>query len=282
MKKIKILSMVLFLAALIACNKTSEFGSMKSVYQTAVNPVPGDGNPSCVEDDLNIKVEKLYDHDITLPNGQILSLDFSDDGRFVSWSLGEGSYCLGTIIVKGGDRYNSYTYNGSVFEDDGLQSPLNRGGQIPQISHLCFSFIECAPEVVIAVKAFYYADPEISLTETNYSFLLSSSTIPDNFNFSSLLCKFLAYNTYPDVTSFPLVDGYYNIEVGVATVTNIGNTIKVTLDVYGERLLVNGAFVFIGTLSEFQSQTDCPDYSSAAWLKDYTDAPSKTFTKVIN
>jgi hypothetical protein len=58
------------------------------------------------------------------------------DHKFVSWS---STFLIGAVIVKGGPDANVYDYrpNGSLGAS-GLVSPLNPGGNIPNLSNLTF------------------------------------------------------------------------------------------------------------------------------------------------
>jgi hypothetical protein len=59
----------------------------------------------------------------------------STDGKFVSW---EGVHGGLAVIVKGGPGAHVYYYDGSYTYDSQLASPLNPGGQIPELSNITF------------------------------------------------------------------------------------------------------------------------------------------------
>lgn len=64
-----------------------------------------------------------------------VAVTISPDGLQLAWEACAGAEMLG-IIVKGGPNFHVYDYVGSgLLADAWLQSPLNRGGRIPEISH---------------------------------------------------------------------------------------------------------------------------------------------------
>lgn len=74
------------------------------------------------------------------------------DNKFVSWSfepviIDGVLYCLKdlVVLVKGGPGANAYFYNEGQTSDSGLESPLNPGGQIPDLSNLklCYNLEPC-------------------------------------------------------------------------------------------------------------------------------------------
>lgn len=78
------------------------------------------------------------------------------DNKYVSWSfepvyINGVKYCLKdlVVLVKGGPGANAYFYANGETGDTGLQSPLNPGGNIPDLSNLklCYN-LELCDEVV--------------------------------------------------------------------------------------------------------------------------------------
>jgi hypothetical protein len=66
------------------------------------------------------------------------------EGKYLSWS---GNVCGVQVIVKGGNASNIYTYedcNGAA----GLHSPINNGGNVPEISNITFCWNLCPEELV--------------------------------------------------------------------------------------------------------------------------------------
>ena len=62
------------------------------------------------------------------------------------------------VIVKGGPAYNVYDYSGSFrLSDGGLTSPLNGGGNIPQISHyvVCYGPAPAKPKLTKTIETVY-------------------------------------------------------------------------------------------------------------------------------
>ena len=75
------------------------------------------------------------------------------DGKFVSWSFdGGGVWCLDgiSIIVKGSNAANVYTYPADVTSDSGLASPVNASGGPAGLSNLtlCYNLRPCEQEEV--------------------------------------------------------------------------------------------------------------------------------------
>jgi hypothetical protein len=66
------------------------------------------------------------------------------DEKFVTW---EGTHSGLAVILKGGPGANVYTYTSSYDGDSGLASPLNNGGNIPELSNITFCWNEAEEEV---------------------------------------------------------------------------------------------------------------------------------------
>lgn len=64
---------------------------------------------------------------------------------YVSWSF-NGNHCGLAVILKGGNAANVYVYDASCQSDQGLASPLNMGGQVPELSNITFCWNECPDE----------------------------------------------------------------------------------------------------------------------------------------
>jgi hypothetical protein len=80
-----------------------------------------------------------------LPSGTFMTIDWTTDGEYVSW---EGEHGGMAVIVKGGPGAFVYYYTLDPYynSDSYLASPLNPGGQIPDVSNLTFCYNP--PEVV--------------------------------------------------------------------------------------------------------------------------------------
>lgn len=114
---------------------------LRNRVQASVTPTPGPfpgGNPVCPQGSSGLRVEPPVGGTYQLCSG--LSITFtSANGKTVNWTAtGQG---IKNIIVKGGNAQNTYAYSGTVTSDTGLVSPLNNGGQVPDISHIdiCFT-----------------------------------------------------------------------------------------------------------------------------------------------
>ena len=87
--------------------------------------------------------------DAPFPPG--FTVTVSEDGKLVSWSFdGGGIWCLDgiSVIVKGGNAANVYTYPADVTGDTGLASPINASGGPAALSNLtlCYNLRECEEE----------------------------------------------------------------------------------------------------------------------------------------
>jgi hypothetical protein len=121
--------------------------------QPDVNPILIPGNPplTCPAGGEGIRVPAVdAEYDIELQNGEtgVLDVDVSDDGTLLTFSIEDGGeIAVRSVTVKGGPNANRYIYNaangfpGGTTADDDLTSPVNPGGNIPEISHIDFCFI---------------------------------------------------------------------------------------------------------------------------------------------
>jgi hypothetical protein len=112
-----------------------------------VDPIPyipwraGDAQTECTR--LGIPFDGAFKVDPPISGtysldafGNTVTVTFSDDGRFVSFSA---TLPISAVIVKGGPNANAYIYNPPVTADSNLRSPDHPGpGQIPRISHVTF------------------------------------------------------------------------------------------------------------------------------------------------
>ncbi|NPE22381.1 hypothetical protein DWB64_11080, partial [Fusibacter sp. A1] len=92
-----------------------------------IHPIFYSGNDKHGIKGESVEKEKWHDY-----NGQI-DYWISDDGRYLKWRA--KTHTVASIRVKGGTDYYEYNYSGFVSGDSKLRSPLNKGGNIPQISH---------------------------------------------------------------------------------------------------------------------------------------------------
>ena len=137
---------------------------------TVVKPTFIAGNPSCAKGkttyefssgNINVEIiDGVHTWDAEFPEG--FSVVLSEDGRYFSWSFDGGAYCLDglSIIVKGGPDANSYIYEGDVTCGTGLVSPINRGGNVPAVSHVsfCYNLVRCEVEVCFTEETAWAAN----------------------------------------------------------------------------------------------------------------------------
>ncbi|MFD7458371.1 MULTISPECIES: hypothetical protein [unclassified Streptomyces] len=118
-----------------------------------VPPIFIEGNPAltCPAGGEGLRVPPTdAEYEVELENGEtgVLNVDISDDGTLLTFSIDlGGEIAVRSVTVKGGPNANRYVYdaangfpNGTTGDDD-LVSPLNPGGNIPEISHIDFCFI---------------------------------------------------------------------------------------------------------------------------------------------
>lgn len=129
------------------------------------------GNVLCSEAATYFKVEDGFEFTSPDPEGQGGNEYLGDnqfkesfpegftvtvtDNKFVSWSfepiIVEGKrYCLKdlVVLVKGGRGANAYYYGEGQTSDSGLESPVNQGGNVPNLSNLklCYNLELCEDE----------------------------------------------------------------------------------------------------------------------------------------
>jgi hypothetical protein len=106
--------------------------------------VSGEGNSVCRDIDVNptgaawsgVKVDPPQSRTI---NGYVFTL--SSDGRFLSFTQVSPGFDVEAVLVKGGPDAFVFDFPGATTSGGPLRSPLNGGGNIPQISHytVCFT-----------------------------------------------------------------------------------------------------------------------------------------------
>lgn len=70
--------------------------------------------------------------------------DVSEDGKYLSFV--SYNVCIDSLYVKGGNAYRVYEFPEGTTSAEKLQSPINDGGNIPQISHYgLLKFNICKP-----------------------------------------------------------------------------------------------------------------------------------------
>ena len=95
------------------------------------------GNPVCPSGTTGFRIESPKNGTYVLCS--TLSITITGDSKTCNWTAtGTG---IKSIAVKGGILINTYLYSGSLTADLGLVSPLNNGGNVPEIGHIdiCFT-----------------------------------------------------------------------------------------------------------------------------------------------
>lgn len=286
MKKLKFLFVFLFIiAAISSCEK----GGRLSVEMREDVPYLGDaipifesGNVNCEEVVLPeglIRVEPYTtgrinylgdgEFDESWPSGLVVTV--SDD-KFVDFYLtDETPYCIGAVIVKGGNGAMIYTYTSGIRGDVGLTSPINASGDPADLSNLTFCFVECKIKepVVIAVKSFYWANPENYALQKR-SWAASSGDFIYN---TSDWCRYLGINYYPETDIIPMLDWETRENVGTVTIVEEVNFLRVTVTIK-EGGIMDYTHLYVGDLQGISMI--CPDHANWPW-KDETNQSTHTF-----
>jgi hypothetical protein len=161
MKKLRFLFAMIFLVSLaVSCeNEPTTSDDIIYALQQANLPVTtgGGGNLNC--EDLQTYINNLTD----LPDVSFVGGSFKQDYPFtgswpeglvvtvlnnkeVSFTYTSNTWCVGAVIVKGGNNANVYIFPEGTQSGSGLISPLNDGGNVPELSNLTFCLIECEDE----------------------------------------------------------------------------------------------------------------------------------------
>jgi hypothetical protein len=114
---------------------------------TGVTPTPIAGNTGVESCPTGSTGYKLNDPQGTGTVLGIPSITFSisDNRQFLSWTT-SGLYVMRAVFMKGGEDSHRYDYNPPPrTADQNLASPLNSGGNIPQISHFTFCYEQIQP-----------------------------------------------------------------------------------------------------------------------------------------
>ena len=186
------------------------------------------------------------------------------DGKYVNWSYEDpdGLMCLDgiSVIVKGGNAANVYTYTSGISGDTGLTAPANASGKPAGLSNLSFCYnLKLCPDFVIDIKTYY-------LDGYEYKYCISSGK---QVFFNTPWCGswWLGVNDYPSVSPISMhAPVREDIIVGNATIDENGD-VKVTLN--NKNLTLVYTVLYIGTeedLTEKNLGTNgCPDY----WNEDF-------------
>lgn len=287
MKKLKLLITFIFIiAAFISCDKrkvekfSEPISSDYGIFPVTMQSDQG-GNLAC--EDLIGDYPGGTTGRINYNEGtDTFDADFSDygltvtvsEGTYVSFDMDPSSgWCVGAVIVKGGNASNVFYYDPGVKSDQGLTAPINPSGNPAGLSNLTFCFVECEEPLVIAVKTWYWT--------AGGSYLWGASTGNKVFTYSWCGTGYLGINDYPDVSPIAMERGYTDTQIGEVTVSDDG-TVTVTLD---EGLTIDKTYLYIGTLTDLLNiniaSDNCPDYTnqiSGPWLLNDEDGNSQIFS----
>lgn len=176
------------------------FSSISFAYADAtgtsdsgIAPTPLSNNPVRQGE---IKVDSPIDKDWEgTINGipYIVHFDVSEDGKYLTFYTGdhpgEGPDIVAEVLVKGGNAAYLYTYTNLENADSGLRSPLNNGGQIPEISHYTFVLREpkataeptttttAPPTTTTTAPPTTTAEPTTTTTESTTATQTSAATV---------------------------------------------------------------------------------------------------------
>lgn len=285
MKKLKLLSFILLiLTAIYSCEKGAR---ISEIIREDV-PYDGDaiwafelGNVDC--DDPGVlpdgvvsvwpytsgRKNYLGDGEFDGPNwpeGLVVSV--SPDNKTVTFYLeDDAQFCVGAVIVKGGNGAIVYKYPFGTRGDTGLTSPLNSSGDPADLSNLTFCFVECKEELVVAVKAWYWMGDKTAFYMWAGS---AGSLIPE---FTGEWCTdYMGISPLSFNTSVNLMQGFIQTPAGSFTITPEG---LVTVTLSPSNYIIDRVYIFIGTLAELkstiESTTGCPAYSGGAPWQFFDD-----------
>ena len=137
--------------ALYSCDPlcgANPIGSDKCCFGTS-DPTSGNGiipdkwndNPTCKDlgFDNGTKIDPPNSGTYPIPDTTSVVTVNTNDGIYFDWTSTLG---IDAVLVKGGDAANVYVYDppADSFGDTGLVSPVNKGGQVPDLSHIEFCY----------------------------------------------------------------------------------------------------------------------------------------------
>jgi len=105
-------------------------------YGASVSPSFVEGNDPQIDGYEKFKIDSpktgSYNQgDLTV------DITLNTDGNSVEWN---SNVEISMVFVKGGPNGYLYTYTDGAYSDTNLYSPINDGGQVPQISHISFYY----------------------------------------------------------------------------------------------------------------------------------------------
>jgi len=291
MKKLRFLFAIVFIVAtVVSCEKIGRINEIirdDVPYEGVGVPIFELGNIGCEDVELAeglVRAEPFstgrinYDNGVfdgTWPLGLIVTVR---DGKFVDFSLTEeATYCVGAVIVKGGNGAIVYKYSSGVRSDVGLTSPLNASGNPADLSNLTFCFVECPNDLVVVVKAIYWKGDKTTVYDTWAG--SAGSLIPE---FTGEWCNdYLGINPLSFNTPINLLEGWNQIPAGSFIINSEG---LVTVTISPSNYTIDKVYIFVGTITELKSTIGsttggCPAYSGGyPWqLFDDPDDNSNVF-----
>lgn len=282
MRKLNYLLAISFMIAILAsCEKRNvEVRNYEAAYtgEAILLPIVS-GNTSCDElvgdfTGTTGKVDYVNgtfvfdDANISSWEEMGLSVTVSEDGRAVSFT--SSLYCVGAVIVKGGNASNVYTYDSGAQSDVNLTAPINSSGYPAALSNLTFCFTECAEEpIYVAVKLAYWYAPSYIPDAWGGSWGWALSAGDFKLDYSGWdWCRGLGIIEYPTKTSASLIASNTNEDIGTVTIEPDGtDMIKVTV-VLKDDALMDKIYVYAGDKAGIGLDapvTSCPVYTSWPW-----------------
>lgn len=291
-------------AVLASCSKeqtSDDEGTLKSAKVTygastpisiaGVTPyiIPGEnrgGNRTCSEvatyfnASFDLCGDKLdfgdydYDGDYEFSGSFPDGLKVTVSGIYISYEIdgcvkiGDHYYKVGAVIVKGANAANIYYYPTGSIGDSRLAAP----GEKPMLSNLTFCFVKCEmpPQKVIAVKTFLWGPDGYTWAGSDGNYIFQPTTE---------WCQYLGVVSYPETSSFALLDDYTRANLGNVTITEafpdgIRSLVITVTSSYG---LLDKTYVYVGDLAGIYGTGACPDYG--IWPNQNTsDNQTHTFT----
>ena len=274
---------LLIAATIVSCDK--------KIIEERLDPEPSAGNVTPVynPDYVNMSCEDLtggpyvaegsgrvnynsetdeFDNNGAWPYGLVVTVT---EGKYVEFHFPKGAqtqYCVGAVIVKGGDGANVYYYDPGVRSDAGLVSPVNASGNPADLSTLTFCFVECElyPDLIIAFKGY--------LNDNGWA-VTSTTEIP-----------FAGY--YAFVPNYTGNKVFYQMNmlqpVGNIIIEDIDEDglLEVTVDTddwSSELLFINNAYLFVGNLEDYNDlRNDYPDTYPKEFNYQLTNINTPTVT----
>lgn len=283
MKKLRLpIAFIFIIAAFISCDKRN--------VEKFSDPIVSDYGifPVTMESDQggNLTCEDLIGEYPGGTTGRInydaetntFDADFSAYGltvtvtgeTYVSFEMDPSSeWCVGAVIVKGGNASNVFYYDPGVKSDQGLTAPINPSGSPAGLSNITFCFVECEkPEWVIAFKA-QLTFPGL----TGYALGVSGG-IDANISYYNI-----GYNYYDlnQVNVYPFLNN--SVQIGTITATDFWKDgvqyLRMIIDTDNHDWGFWGSYMYVGTIEGFNALRTWTD---GRYLINYESFPFKKST----